>query len=190
MMLAGRGARVVWCALLCVAAVGCRHKQPVPALAIPPPAPVADTTGAAAGKTGVLEKKVMVPVPIPEVKVVEKKVRRPRKKPPVMVAMAPPVEAPPAAVAGTGLAPESVIGALTAGGDNAPEKKQRADMMIRDLNKRLAGLAADVMRKQREGIARVRLFERQASQALTSGDADGAVTLATKAKLLLDDLVK
>jgi hypothetical protein len=36
----------------------------------------------------------------------------------------------------------------------------------------------------------VRHFLDQAQQALNSGDADGAMNLATKAKLLMDDLEK
>jgi len=36
----------------------------------------------------------------------------------------------------------------------------------------------------------VRNFRKDAQEALKSGDAEGAKTLATKAKLLLDDLEK
>jgi len=39
-------------------------------------------------------------------------------------------------------------------------------------------------------ISKVRNFQRQAQEALNSGDAEGQRLLATKAKLLLDDLVK
>ena len=39
-------------------------------------------------------------------------------------------------------------------------------------------------------ISKIRNFQRQAQEALTSGDLEGAKTLATKAKLLLDDLEK
>jgi predicted acylesterase/phospholipase RssA len=86
--------------------------------------------------------------------------------------------------------PGAIIGSLTAGGDATPEKKQRAGDLIADLEKRLAALSNDIAKKQRDGITRVRNFEREARKALDSGDAEGAVTLATKAKLLLDDIVK
>ncbi len=37
-------------------------------------------------------------------------------------------------------------------------------------------------------MSNVRNFQKQAQQALKTGDAEGAKTLATKGKLLLDDL--
>jgi ribosomal protein S20 len=40
---------------------------------------------------------------------------------------------------------------------------------------------------QKEQISKVRNFWRDAQEALKSGDVEGAMTLATKAKLLLDD---
>ncbi len=39
-------------------------------------------------------------------------------------------------------------------------------------------------------MSKIKNFQRQAKQAMSSGDAEGAKTLATKAKLLLDDLDK
>jgi ribosomal protein S20 len=39
-------------------------------------------------------------------------------------------------------------------------------------------------------VSKVRNFWKDAQDALKSGDAEGAKTLATKAKLLLDDLEK
>jgi hypothetical protein len=39
-------------------------------------------------------------------------------------------------------------------------------------------------------VAQTRTFLSQAQKALDSGDADGAHTLATKARLLLDELTK
>jgi ribosomal protein S20 len=38
--------------------------------------------------------------------------------------------------------------------------------------------------------AQIRTFLKQAEQAMDNGDMDGAHTLATKAKLLLDELIK
>ena len=37
-------------------------------------------------------------------------------------------------------------------------------------------------------LSKVRNFQKEAEQALNSGDAEGAKTLATKGKLLLDDM--
>jgi len=44
--------------------------------------------------------------------------------------------------------------------------------------------------QQRAQVRQVQQFVKQAQQALESGDAQGASTLATKAKLLMDDLEK
>ena len=115
-----------------------------------------------------------------------KKVRKPRRKVVVPAATAP-VEV---ASSGPAPAPGSVIGALTAGGDATPEKQQRARDAWLALDKRLNALPADVVARQRDGITRVRNFEREAKKSLDSGDAEGAITLTTKAGLLLDDLLK
>jgi ribosomal protein S20 len=62
--------------------------------------------------------------------------------------------------------------------------------MIAANEKRLNGLPAQIAEEQKAQISKVRNFQRQAQAALSSGDAEGAKTLATKAKLLLDDLLK
>jgi hypothetical protein len=62
--------------------------------------------------------------------------------------------------------------------------------MIAANEKRLSGLPSQVVEEQKAQINKVKNFQRQAQEALNSGDAEGAKTLATKAKLLLDDLSK
>jgi molybdopterin converting factor small subunit len=112
-----------------------------------------------------------------------------KKKKPVVVA---PVPSVPEAESNTPppVPPASVVGALTAGGDAEPAEQQKASESISEVEKRLAGLSAATLETQKDGVARVRNFLRQANDALKNGDADGALTLATKAKLLLDDLLK
>ena len=44
--------------------------------------------------------------------------------------------------------------------------------------------------EQKAQVSKVKNFLKDAQDALKSGDAEGAKTLATKAKLLLDDLEK
>ncbi|MEO8735439.1 MAG: hypothetical protein ABI380_02760 [Edaphobacter sp.] len=85
---------------------------------------------------------------------------------------------------------EAAIGDLTAGGAANPQAQQEAAELIRSIEKRLNGLTAPTQRKKRSQLNRVRNFWRQAQEALSSGDIEGAKTLATKAKLLLDDLDK
>jgi ribosomal protein S20 len=45
-------------------------------------------------------------------------------------------------------------------------------------------------RSDKAQVSRIRNFQRQAQEALSSGDVEGAMTLGTKAKLLLDDFEK
>ncbi len=99
---------------------------------------------------------------------------------------APPVQA--AADASAGAA--SVIGELTPGGDLDPKTQHDATELIAANEKRLNGLPAETLKAQAPLVSNVRNFQKQAQQALHSGDAGGAKTLATKAKLLLDDLEK
>ncbi len=163
---------------------GCRHRQ----TAVYVPMPV--------GTTVPLEKApepplvAQVPVepgpPLPAKELPPKKVRKVKKK------VVPVVAAPtaPVLVASSGLPPAEAIGALTAGGDSSPAKLQEAADMVAGLEKRIATLPSDWKQKQKDGLVRVRYFESQAQVAIKGGDGEGAVTLATKARLLLEDLVK
>jgi hypothetical protein len=62
--------------------------------------------------------------------------------------------------------------------------------MIASIQNRLSNLSANKVRQERSQVSRIRNFRRQAQDALNSGDVEGAKTLATKARLLLDDLEK
>ncbi len=88
------------------------------------------------------------------------------------------------------MADAAAIGELTAGGTADPQAQQDAADLLASIEKRLNGLPQQTVKKQRLQINKVRNFWRQAQEALNSGDAEGAKTLATKAKLLLDDLEK
>jgi hypothetical protein len=85
---------------------------------------------------------------------------------------------------------ESAIGELTAGGLADPQAHQEARDLIASIEKRLNALPAQTVKRQRSQISKVRNFWLQAQAAFNSGDAEGAKTLATKGKLLLDDLEK
>jgi ribosomal protein S20 len=103
---------------------------------------------------------------------------------------APPVAAPTPTVAAQPSAEVTTIGALTAGAETNPQTKQDAADLIASIEKRLGALPAQTTDDQKAQISKVRNFLRDAQAALKSGDAEGAMTLATKAKLLLDDLEK
>jgi ribosomal protein S20 len=85
---------------------------------------------------------------------------------------------------------ETAIGALTPGGEANPQTKQEAADLIATSEKRLDALSAPKSEDEKSQISKVKNFLKDAEDALKSGDAEGAKTLATKAKLLLDDLEK
>ena len=85
---------------------------------------------------------------------------------------------------------DSVIGDLTAGGESTPQTKQEAEGLLKDNDRRLKLLPESLQRAQRSQVSKVKNFQRQAQQALKSGDSEGAKMLALKAKLLLDDFDK
>jgi ribosomal protein S20 len=173
------------CFGLTVVLGGCRHKAqvavlpqvltPVALLEIPEP-----------------EKLPMVEVPqikLPPVPyATNAKPKRERKKPapkvvtpePVQVASVPPPPSP----------EETAIGALTAGGEANPQTKQDAADLIASSEKRLNALSPQKAEDEKAQVNKVKNFLKDAQDALKSGDAEGAKTLATKAKLLLDDLEK
>jgi ribosomal protein S20 len=118
------------------------------------------------------------------------KLKRERKKSPKAAAALPPVVAP-VPTANAEPSPEvTAIGALTAGGEENPQTKQEAADLIASIEKRLNAFPTQTTDDQKAQISKVRNFWRDAQAALKSGDAEGAKTLATKAKLLLDDLEK
>jgi|UPI00047EF2E4 hypothetical protein len=83
---------------------------------------------------------------------------------------------------------ETAIGALSLGGEASPQAQQEAADLLASIDRRLAGLPSSKKSADRAQISRIRNFGRQAQEALKSGDVEGAKTLATKARLLLDDL--
>ena len=86
---------------------------------------------------------------------------------------------------------DTVIGALTPGGsDETPHTRQDAQELLVSTDKRLNALPSQVQKTRRAQISQIRNFWKEASEALQTGDAEGAKTLAVKAKLLLDDLEK
>ncbi len=176
-------------AAFCVLLAGCHH-QPV-AAPVPPLPPVATVplVGAPEPVAQPELQRVPVPaVPLPTSSVqpkVRKKKKQPQEPPP------PPAAAPvQVAAAAPSSTPSALIGDLTAGGDAAPAEKQHAADAISAVEKDVSGWSGAHSDEQREGLQRIRNFLRQAHEALSTGDAEGASQLATKAKLLLDDLMK
>jgi hypothetical protein len=85
----------------------------------------------------------------------------------------------------------SPIGQLTTG-DSASEEKTKHETadLIAETQQGLNGIKRSLSTDEKVTAAQIRTFLKQAQQALDNGDTDGAHLLATKAKLLLDELTK
>ena len=140
-----------------------------------------------------------VPLPPPPPKKVRHKPKPPAAKPPD-TAQTPPASASSGAQASAQATPPeapgtvatpSPIGQLTTGDSAMGEKAKRetADL-IGSTDQGLNGIKRSLSTEEKVTAAQIRTFLKQAQQALDNGDTDGAHTLATKAKLLLDELTK
>ena len=113
------------------------------------------------------------------------------KKPKKRQAPPPPAPAPVAVAADPTPPPAATLGALSPGGGAASPKQQQEVMAkIAAVEKRIGDLPGATADREQRQIAKVRLFLKEASDALKGGDAEGAGILATKADLLMDDLTK
>lgn len=196
------------CMLLAVLVSGCKHKTPVvipvAAQAPPPPEkPIAQTAS-------------LPPVPQPEIPKVgppgsdepppqPKPHRTTHHKPkPATPATGdqntkdtkePAKDTPPATAiqqASAGEAPAaSPIGQLTTAGDSTGTPSHHdIQETIDSTEKRLSEIKRALTPAEQETTVQIRTFLTKAKQALNQDDLDGAHTLATKAKVLLDELAK
>jgi ribosomal protein S20 len=128
------------------------------------------------------------PVPIASAAARPRREKRRTTKTPATPALVQTPEADP--VVSAAAAKDAAVGALTGGGESNPQARQEAADLIASIEKRLNALPTQMTDEEKTQVSKVRNFWRDAQGALTSGDAEGAKTLATKAKLLLDDLEK
>lgn len=188
-----RGGPTALLALAMVLALsGCRSHKVVRSIVLPPFTPVELAQLPEPSEPPMVEEdedaEDLPPVPVAEGAATPTKRQKRRVKAPVA---SPPADVPVAvAAAPTPAESASAIGELTPGGDQDPQTQKEAADLIASNEKRLAALSAGVVRTQAALVSNVRNFQRQAQQALHTGDAGGAKTLATKGKLLLDDLEK
>ena len=133
--------------------------------------------------------------PVPEKKT--RKKRKAREKP--EAAAAPAKEAPkPSPVKHRKPAPKpvqqaavpppgvSAIGQLSTGDE--PDLRRQTVDSIAATERGLNGIGRGLNEQELKTAAHIKEFLKQARQALASGDADGAYTLAAKAKVLLNEL--
>lgn len=88
--------------------------------------------------------------------------------------------------ASSGAAPVPAIGQLSSG--DPPDMRQQTDTSIAATEKALNGINRNLSDQERKTATQIREYLKEARAALSSGDIDGAHTLATKAKVLLDEL--
>ncbi len=168
--------------LLPLLLTGCFHRKPQVAQNQPMPPPIEDTTPAKPepAPTNLPPPAVTIPeqpiqtqiTPPPEP---VKKPPRHSKKPPntnTQIASATPPAVP-------------AVGILTS---SDPNTRQQTDASIEQTEKALNGITRKLNDQEQKTAAQIREFIKQAREALTAGDVDGAHTLATKAKVLLDEL--
>ena len=182
---------VVVCAGLLCGFAGCHHKAVVPPLP-QITQPVDLETPPAVDHPAMVEVPQIKLPPVPYASAASK-IKRERRKRASQVVTAPPATTTPQPNGDTPAsqaAEVAKIGALSSGGDTSPRAQQEAAGLIAANEKRMSGFSAQKVEAEKAQLSMVRNFQRQAQEALSSGDTEGAKTLATKAKLLLDDIDK
>jgi ElaB/YqjD/DUF883 family membrane-anchored ribosome-binding protein len=89
-------------------------------------------------------------------------------------------------VASNGTSALSAIGQLSTG--DPPDLRQQTDSLIESTEKTLNGMTRKLSDQEQKMAAQIREYLKQARDAITSGDMDGANKLAIKAKVVLDEL--
>ena len=83
-----------------------------------------------------------------------------------------------------------MLGQLSAADDASPSQNVQTKQLIEETESRLKQISAEQQSKHKEDIVQVTSFLTQAKQAWEMNDLVGAQTLANKAKILLDELLK
>jgi hypothetical protein len=206
------------CFLVAILCAGCSHKNPAtPQQAQAPPLQTGKGTLEPPKATQQAEKTdtpLASPLPPPSAQSVPlppptpKKVRKPKTPKPAdtpQVTAAGPAasqnsqasagsttaQATPPAQLQTAPSSNSSIGQLTTGDSASGErtKHETADL-IGATQQGLSGIKRALSNEEKATAGQIHNYLKQAEQALENGDADGAHLLATKAKVLLDELTK
>jgi hypothetical protein len=154
------------------------EKLAPPIVDTPPPNPVPSPTDL---PPPVVTVPVQTPAPTATTQT------EPKPKPPVKHKK--PVPAPDNSLqASNGSPGVSAIGQLTSG--DTPDLRQQTLNSIADTDRRLNGLNRRLSDQEQKIADQIREFLKQSRAALSSGDVDGAHTLAVKAKVLLGELIQ
>jgi hypothetical protein len=176
------GLTSAFCLFLLIGTTGCAHKKLKSALPIGVLAPI-DLEPAPEPNTEIasVPPPELAPLPPPAPpKPAPRRRSAPKEEQPQ----------PPAQVASNVTPAPLALGVITAGADTTPESLQQARDLIAAMLKRVADLPASVADAEKKTVRQIKNYLNDAQQALNGGDAQGATNLATKAKILLDDLEK
>ena len=143
-------------------------------------------------------EQTSVPEPPPQKKPSTKKKTASKSKPPAAkpadtgaAATTPQTSAPGQQAANAGPAVVSPIGQLSSGeGAAGSQKRHETSDLISSTEQGLNGIKRSLSSQEQETSTQIRAYLKQAKRALTVDDLDGATTLATKAKVLLEELTK
>ena len=172
------------CALLVASLGGCHHKRVTAVLPIGVLAPVELETPQQPqnppqiAAIPVPDLGPLAPWPAPTKPV-------PRRRPATKEGSQPPTQ-----IAADNQPLALAIGSLSTGGEGDASNQQQVQDLIASIKKRIASLSSKVANGHKKEVRQVQNFLDQAQKALKSGDTDGATNLATKARLLMDDLEK
>lgn len=166
-------------AMLCL--TGCARKVVLAAAAPPPPTPTVSVPPPTHPSDPIVEAPVIasdsIAVPVEPVK----KPTPPRPRTRTIA---------PAQTAAVSAPPITELGELTTGGEsNNDALRRETDSLLKSQNRRLSGLTRAIIALHSHQVEQARLFLRQAGEAWNKQDVEGARTLATKAKVLLDEVL-
>lgn len=176
-----RALRISTSLILALPLAGCNKRVVVATAPPPPPTPVVSVPPPTHPTEPLPEIPVIASpeVPIPTEPTVRPPVRRrpPTTNQPVETASA----APP------GIAD---LGELTTGGESNNEQfRRQTEDLLRTQNRRLGSLSSAAIAMHSKQVEQARLFLKQAADAWKKQDMEGARTLGTKAKVILDEIL-
>lgn len=164
------------CALFLLGFAGCGHKAVKVHIPVVYPVDLESTSSTTDDEIEPVPPPEIAPLQWPE-----------PPRPPIRRRPPPPADAS-VPQPGNDTAPELNIGTLTTGGDATPQSLQQARDLIGSVDRRATSLPPRIMNSERPQVRQVRNYLDQAKQALNTGDAEGAVNLANKARQLVDEL--
>lgn len=177
--------------LLCLAAAGALmlaltgcHKRVLAATAAPPPIetgppapPITVPPPTHITPDAELEQPPAPPMEVPVKPTPKPPAKKPAPKP------APPVVTTPPPSSGI-----NALGVLSTGGNVSSESRNQAQSLLRSVHQRMDAIPLDIQNNRHDQYERIRNFVKQADDAWKNGDAEGTRNLATKARVLLDEI--